>query len=108
MRSVDGRLQLPFTATPGNYRLKSTATNTLRGFSVNLPTQASDLTRVPSEHLDNVLGEGQYKMAREQDEIVREQGQQRLGREFFPFLLFVVVMLFGFESVLANRFYRTE
>ena len=108
VRSDEGRLQLPFTATPGIYRLKPSETNNPRGFSVNLPIEASNLQRVDEERLDAILGEGQYKIASEQEEIVREQGQQRVGSEFFPFLLFLVALMFGLESVLANRFYRNE
>jgi hypothetical protein len=75
---------------------------------VNLPAAASDLTRIDTARLNAILGEDQYQLATEQAEIVREQGQQRVGREFFPFLLMLVATLFGLEAVLANRFYRTE
>jgi len=108
VRSVDGRLRLPFTATPGAYRLKAVDDGELRGFSVNLPPAASDLSRIETSRLDAVFGENGYKLARKQEEIVREQGQQRVGREFFPFLLVMVALIFGLEAVLANRFYRTE
>ena len=108
MRSDEGELQLPFTTTPGVYRLKPAEANAPRGFSVNLPLEASDLKRIDEEQLDVALGEGHYKIATKQEEIVREQGQQRVGREFFPFLVFLVALIFGLESVLANRFYRKE
>ena len=108
VRSVDGQLRLPFTATPGAYRLKPTVESQPRGFSVNLPVAASDLARIEAEQLDAILGEGQYKVATKQEEIVREQGHGRVGREFFPFLMLVVAVLFGMEAVLSNRFYRTE
>ena len=108
VRSDEGELRLPFTGTPGAYRLKPTETREPLGFSVNIPASASDLTRLDKTQLDSILGKDNYKLAGEQESIVREQGQQRVGREFFPFLVFVVAMLFGLESVLANRFYRRE
>jgi hypothetical protein len=37
---------------------------------------------------------------------VIEVGEARAGREFYPFLLVVVVLILGMEQALANRFYR--
>jgi hypothetical protein len=34
------------------------------------------------------------------------QGRQREGREFFPFLMTLVVAALILEQLLANRFYR--
>lgn len=108
VRSDDGALRLPFTSAPGAYRLKATDDDTLRGFSVNLPAEASDLKRIDREQLDRVLGADRYQIAREREEIIREQGEQRLGREFFPLLLLLLATVLGLEALLANRFYKAE
>ncbi len=108
VRPDDGALRLPFTSVPGNYRLKATVREALLGFSVNLPLQASDMTRAEKPRLDALLGEGDYKLAREREEIVREQGEQRVGRELFPTLVLLLVVVLGLEAVLSNRFYRKE
>jgi hypothetical protein len=106
VRSDDGRLALPFTTAPGAYRLKSLDDDKLLGFSVNLPLEASDLARVAPARLDAVLGKDRYQLARETAEIVREQGEARVGREFFPLLALLLVGVLGVEALLANRFYR--
>jgi hypothetical protein len=56
--------------------------------------------------LDAVLGADRYQLAREQEQLVRVQGHQREGREFFPFLLILVAAILVLEQLLANRFYR--
>ena len=75
---------------------------------MNLPTDASDLTRIGAAELDERLGRGRYQLAREIDEIVREQGEQRVGREFFPLLVLLMAGVLGIEALLANRFYRKD
>ena len=106
VRSDDGRLTLPFTTAPGAYRLKGIDEEQLLGFSVNLPLEASDLTRADGARLDAVLGKDRYQLARETADIVREQGEARVGREFFPLLALLLVGVLGVEALLANRFYR--
>jgi hypothetical protein len=108
VRVDENQLRLPHAATPGTYRLKATDDGALRGFSVNLPVEASDLKRAQPQALDGVLGAGHYKVARQKEEIVREQGQQRMGREFFPLLALLLACVLGLEALLANRFYRAE
>ena len=78
----------------------------MRGFSVNLPESASQLTRLAREDLDELLGAGRYHFARSQDEIVLGVGEARMGREFYPFLLPLLALILGLEHLLANRFYR--
>lgn len=106
VRSDDGRLTLPFTSAPGAYRLKGIDAELLLGFSVNLPLEASDLTRADRARLDAVIGKDRYELARETSDIVREQGEARVGREFFPLLALLLVGVLGVEALLANRFYR--
>jgi hypothetical protein len=108
VRVDDDQLRLPHAATPGTYRLKATDDGALRGFSVNLPVEASDLKRIEPKQLDAMLGAKQYKIARQREEIVREQGQQRMGREFFPLLAVLLACVLGLEALLANRFYRAQ
>jgi hypothetical protein len=53
-----------------------------------------------------LLGADRYQLARDQEQLVRVQGRQREGREFFPFLLALVAATLVLEQLLANRFYR--
>ena len=58
--------------------------------------------------LDQILGAERYKLARNRDEIERDVGESRVGREFYPYLVVVFVLVLGLEHVLSNRFYRRE
>jgi hypothetical protein len=106
IRARDEQITIKTTDTPGIYRLKGNLNGpVVRGFSVNLPAQASQLDRVEEEDLDRLLGEDRYQLARQRDQIQRVQGQQRAGREFFPFLAALLALVLIAEHLLANRFY---
>jgi hypothetical protein len=95
------------TEAPGVYRLRGEREGPVtRGFSVNLPASASRLERTTTQQLDAVLGADRYQLAVDQEQLVREQGRQREGREFFPFLVALVAATLVLEQLLANRFYR--
>jgi hypothetical protein len=105
----DGQVTIRFTDNPGAYRLRGQKGGPIvRGFAVNLPAAASDLTRLALEKLDDLLGRGRYKIARSEDEIDRAVGKDRIGSEFYPLLMILVAVALGLEHVLANRFYRRE
>ena len=69
-------------------------------------TDTSDLTRLPHQRLDDILGRGLYKIAKNRDEINRAVGNDRIGSEFYPLLVTLLACVLGLEHVLANRFYR--
>ncbi|MFM9116604.1 MAG: hypothetical protein ACKOU6_10650, partial [Planctomycetota bacterium] len=101
-----GRVILRSTEEAGHYYLRGLgAVGVTRGFSVNLDPTATNLTRLPREKLDEILGANRYRLAVTRDEINREIGEARVGREFLPLLLVVVAGVLGLEHVLANRFY---
>jgi hypothetical protein len=104
----DGEIRVLLTEVPGAYRLKVPAdTPTPHGFSANLPAEASRLDRVTQDQLTTALGQDRFRLAHNEQEIVREIDQARIGREFYPLLLPVLVLMMLLEYVLANRFYRT-
>jgi hypothetical protein len=100
------------TDRPGNYRVRAGGENKAnenwldRGFSVNLPPEASDLSRIGKEQLAKVFGEFDFHLATSREQIVRDIGEYRVGRELFPLLILLVAVALGAEHVLANRFYR--
>jgi len=95
------------TDRPGAYRLKGFRGGPItRGFSVNLSPHESELDRLSFEQLDGVLGEGRYQFARNRDEIVLEVDHARVGREFYPYLMALLVLVVGLEHLFSNRFYR--
>ncbi len=105
----EGSLTVRFLESPGAYRLKGNRGGpVLRGFSANLPPEATDLTRAAPDRLDAALGEDRYQLAQTRDEFRRKIGLARQGREFYPFLLVVLAVVLGLEHVLANRFYKND
>ena len=101
----EGRLQVPLTDTPGVYRVRNTANPERQaGFSVNLAVEATQLTRIDRARLDPLLGD-HYRIAKTQDEIVRDMSEARRGREFYPWLMLCLATVLGLEMLLSNRFY---
>ncbi len=112
-RSVDLKQQAiveSSTERPGNYRVRAggeTSESRIdRGFSINLPPEASDLTRIDKEQLAKIFGKFDFRLAASREEVVRDIGENRVGREMFPLLIFLVALVLGAEHILANRFYR--
>ncbi len=106
LRASNGRLRIPWTDHAGHYRLKGVDDPTiLRGFSANLADAQSDLSRVSEKELDALLGKDRYQLARTLDELERQQGTQRSGREFYPYLAILLAVLLIAEQAMANRFY---
>jgi hypothetical protein len=95
---------------PGAYRLKGKLSDdgpvVTRGFCVNLSPQATDLTPAAPGRLDELLGPDRYQLARNREEINREIGEARIGREFYPYLLTMLAVVMALEYLLSNLFYR--
>ena len=95
------------TDTPGHYRLKGVLNGpVLRGFSANIDPKTVDLTRVEPEEIDKALGAGRYLLAKELEEITRQQGTARKGREFYPLLMLMMFAAIVIEYLVSNRFYK--
>jgi len=57
--------------------------------------------------LDKVLGSGRYQLAKQKDEITRQQGHARKGREFYPLLMMMLFAAVVIEYLVSNRFYKS-
>jgi hypothetical protein len=79
-----------------------------RGFSVNIPLKASDLTRTDEDGLKEVFGETEFRLARSREEIDRHISTGRVGQELFPLLMALLALALAVEHALANRFYRGQ
>jgi hypothetical protein len=101
-------LVITSTETPGNYRLRAGGGEDQAnlGFSVNLPGSVSQLTRASGDELQAVFGDTPFRLAANREEIDRSVSAGRVGRELFPFLIVLVVLLLAGEQVLSNRFYQ--
>lgn len=76
------------------------------GFSVNAGPEESRLEQLTESQRDALLGEQNYAVARSLDELHEAMGDVRIGRELYPWLMLLVVVIFAAEHVLANRFYQ--
>ncbi len=103
-----GTITIPFTSSLGTYRVRPMGGGRSAGFSVNLPPLATQMQKLTQPELEDLLGPDRFHLARKQEEIVREQGMARLGVPLFPWLMVIVVIVFGLEHVLANRFYQQQ
>jgi hypothetical protein len=79
-----------------------------RGFSVNLPAQATQLARLTDQELSDTFGPFKPQVARSNDQIVRNVHESRVGREIYPWLIVVVAGLLALEYVVSNWFYKRE
>ncbi len=112
-QSIDPRehaLVVTSTTTPGNYRARAGGAGGRvdRGFSINLPPAATQLARVTETELTELLGEGNFHIARNRSEIDRNVNVGRVGQELFPYLIGLVAMAMACEHWLSNRFYREK
>ncbi len=106
--SINSEIKYRFTDYPGQYRLKGVQSPVLRGFSVNLPESSTDLQRMELDELDGILGPDRYQLATQKDEIQRQQGTTRRGQEFYPLLMLMLLVVFGVEYLMSNRFYQSR
>lgn len=109
LNAVGGKVRYRFTDYPGHYRLKGLFNDevVLRGFSANLNQAATDLTRLEPDELDTFLGPDRYQLARQQNEIQRQQGTTRRGQEFYPLMVLMMLVVMAVEYLMSNRFYNS-
>lgn len=107
--AVAGTIVVTATHWAGNYRVRAGGAGGGfdRGFSVNLPAEATQLERIAPDQLEQVLGRGAFKMARTLAELEVGVHAGRVGRELFGLLIVVVALVMAAEHLLANRFYRS-
>lgn len=107
----ESKIRFKFTDRPGQYRLKEKFDGQgellLRGFSVNVPPAATNLTRLQLDQLDSFLGADRYQLARERTELERQQGTQRRGQEFYPLIVLMIAVMMAVEYLMSNRFYAS-
>jgi hypothetical protein len=102
------QVSAPSTSAAGNYRVRAGGTvgGVDRGFSANIPSGATELERIKPVALEALLGAGRFRLAHGREEIDRSVSIGRVGRELYPYLIFLVALALGLEYLLANRFYR--
>lgn len=77
------------------------------GFSVNGPAAESQFTPLEVADLDRLFGDkSRYALADSPKGLRDVVVVQRVGRELFPWIMLLILVVVTVESVLANRFYR--
>ena len=101
---------VPATDAPGHYRMQAGGGTAAvdRGFSVNLEPRATELARTDAADLEAVFGPHDYQVARRREEITFQIDRGRSGRELYPYLILMMVIVLALEHVVSNRFYRDD
>lgn len=107
-------LRLKEASLPGNYAVEVQASPGKPGtpvtqFSVNLPAEEGDLTRVPAGAVEAVFGNGAVVTTErgvDLRELLKSQWNEPL--ELFPYLMVLLLFVLALENLLANKFYRRQ
>ncbi|HUG93733.1 MAG TPA: BatA and WFA domain-containing protein [Planctomycetaceae bacterium] len=78
------------------------------GFAVNAPPEESNFERLSGERLDALFGKDRYRVARDLENLELIVNTDRLGTEVYPQILFLVLVVFCAEHLIANRFYEAD
>jgi hypothetical protein len=93
----------------GNYQVQSAGEpRDDRGFSINLPARMTDLTRLAEREINDLFGPYAPQVARSNDQVVRNQGTARVGREIYSWLIVIVAGMLAMEYIVSNWFYKPE
>ena len=107
VEAIDGSLSLGGFDQAGIYRMRGVRGDPIvRGFSINAPEADTLLNRLDVATLDEQLGENNFRVALNKEELESSVGQARFGRELYPLLMVLVAGLFLAEQAMANRFYK--
>ncbi len=83
--AAEGEIRVPLTDSPGVYRLKIPAeSQTPRGFSANLPAEASRLDRLSVDELNQCLGQDRYRVAQRRRDCPRHRSGTDRPRVLSP------------------------
>ncbi|HEV2950055.1 MAG TPA: VWA domain-containing protein [Gemmataceae bacterium] len=93
---------------PGNYKLLGKEA-VISAFTLNVPPEENRLTRVPTEQIESLLGEGAVINADQKIDLSEAlQNHWSQPVELLPTLMILLLLLLAVENLLANKFYRRE
>ena len=76
------------------------------GFSVNPPTSESDLAPLEPALFEPLLGKDHYQVADSLEGLIKAIDIGTVGREVFPWIMMLILLVVTLENALANMFYR--
>jgi hypothetical protein len=93
----------------GSYQVEPEDRKWQEGFSLNTPSEESNLDRLNRETIEAFLGKdtviGVDRNVQLQDSL---KGTFAAPLELFPFLMIALLLFMAFENVASNRFYRSS
>jgi len=94
--------------TPGFWSVKPVNPNLgpALGFAVNPPAREALLKPIESTEIELLLVKDRLAIAEGLADLKRATAAQRIGRELFPVLMALILILITLENLLANTFYR--
>jgi len=102
-------ITFPATEQPGNYTVSSggsgAAVRLQTGFSVHVPAETWNLTRMTPEQARALCGD-RLRMTNDRSTLEVGLSLSRTGRELFRWVLLLVLIVFAAEYHVSNRFYR--
>jgi hypothetical protein len=107
-----GMLTFKELAEPGNYVLEgrnpdANQKQIVAAFSVQMPPEESDLTRVPEPEIERLAGTGAVIAPGRHVELRQAlEGHWSEPVEVFPWLMVLLLFVLAVENLLANKFYR--
>ena len=94
----------------GNWSVKASGTDgsaDLAGFSVNPPIQETQFVPLETDDLNRLFkGKDRYALADDPSKLDKVVKGIRVGRELFPWIMMLILIIVTLEGLLANRFYR--
>jgi hypothetical protein len=105
--AAETAILVPAPEAVGHYRVEvgQSPQSFQRQFSVNASPDESRLEPMSTGELNTIFGEGKFAVATSLDELQRVMGDVRIGRELFPWLIALLLLVLAAEPFLANRFY---
>ena len=102
-----GTVTITATLEPGNYSVRAGGEidGVVDGLSVSLAPPSTDFRRLSPEDLARVLGPG-ARLARTEEELVRDVNLERIGTELFGWMVVLAAVAMAADWIVANRFYR--
>ncbi len=101
-----GTIAVTATRQPGSYGVRSGGDvgGFARGFSVRLPSAATDFRRISDADLPAHLGAG-HRVVADIESLQRDVTRERVGTELSGWLLLLAAVVLAADWGLANRFY---
>jgi len=106
-----GNLLVAAPGEIGQWKLFASAKDgTVRdlGFSVNPPRGEIQAATLEAGDLDILFGKGKYQLATDAQSLKHVQGVAIYGREIFPWVMAIILLIVTLENLLANTFYREK